>query len=53
MACAARIAAVVNAIDENIGARDWEAAHKAAVKLKYLEGIEQAAKTWPSAPFDH
>ncbi|VDB84485.1 unnamed protein product [Peniophora sp. CBMAI 1063] len=50
---AERISAVVNEIDEHIGARDWNAAHRAAVKLKYLEGIEQAAKSWPSAPFDH
>ena len=49
----ARVVAVVSEIEEHIGARNWEAAHKAAVKLKYLEGIEQAAKSWPSAPFDH
>ncbi|KZV77640.1 Co-chaperone Hsc20 [Peniophora sp. CONT] len=50
---AGRIDTVVNEIDEHIGAHNWEAAHKAAVKLKYLESIEHAAKSWPAASFDH
>ena len=33
--------------------KDWETLRKAAVKLKYLQGIESAAATWPASVHDH
>lgn len=33
--------------------KDWETAKKETIKLKYLQGIEAAAKAWPDSAHDH
>ncbi|KAJ3552272.1 hypothetical protein NM688_g4236 [Phlebia brevispora] len=33
--------------------KDWGAVKEATIRLKYLQGIDQAAQAWPNQPFDH
>ena len=35
-----------------VESKDWEKLRKAAVKLKYLQGIEFAAAAWPASVHD-
>ena len=39
-------------IEQLAGLKDWEALRVAAVKLKYLQGIESAAAAWPASVHD-
>ena len=39
-------------IEQLVGLKDWEALRVAAVKLKYLQGIESAAAAWPASVHD-
>ncbi|KDQ63554.1 hypothetical protein JAAARDRAFT_169505 [Jaapia argillacea MUCL 33604] len=48
-----KIDGVVEAIEECIGREDWEGAKKEAIRLRYLDGIQEAAKAWPNSVFDH
>jgi molecular chaperone HscB len=36
-----------------VAAKDWVAVRSAAVKLKYLQGIDHAAEAWPNQVSDH
>lgn len=36
-----------------VAAKDWMAAKDAAIKLKYFQGIDLAAKVWPNTAHDH
>lgn len=44
---------LVHQISNSVGAKDWSAVKSATIKLKYLRGIEDAAKAWPNSHFDH
>lgn len=44
---------VVHEIYDLVEAKDWPAVKNAAIKLKYMRGIEDAAKAWPNSHFDH
>lgn len=52
-AFSAKIREVLEEIDELVGRKDWRALRTAAVKLKYLEGIESAGAAWPERVHDH
>ncbi|KAI0322333.1 hypothetical protein OF83DRAFT_1094751 [Amylostereum chailletii] len=43
----------LNDIEQLVASQDWDGARGAAVRLRYLQGIEDAAKSWPATPFDH
>ncbi|TFK57088.1 Co-chaperone Hsc20 [Heliocybe sulcata] len=43
-----KIKATVAEIEQLVGDRDWERANQAAVRLKYLQGIHDAAQAWPN-----
>ena len=47
-----KIAETVEEIEKIVGEKDWEALRTAAVKLKYLQGIESAAAAWPAHVLD-
>ncbi|KAI0735160.1 hypothetical protein C8Q76DRAFT_711216 [Earliella scabrosa] len=47
-----KIAETVEEIEKIVGEKDWEALRTAAVKLKYLQGIESAAAAWPTHVLD-
>ena len=36
-----------------VQAKDWEAAKRETIKLKYLQGIDAAAEAWPNRVHDH
>ncbi|KZT30574.1 Co-chaperone Hsc20 [Neolentinus lepideus HHB14362 ss-1] len=40
-------------IEHLVGSRNWDEARKAAIRLKYLQGIHDAAQAWPNSLFDH
>jgi len=44
---AQRLEQTMQEITELIGQKDWPAAKVTAIKLKYLQGIENAAEAWP------
>lgn len=44
---------VISNISDLVAAKDWAAVKEAATRLKYLRGIEDAAKAWPGSVFDH
>lgn len=44
---------LVQDISGLVGAKDWPAVKIATTRLKYLRGIEDAAKAWPNSHFDH
>ena len=48
-----KIEETLEEIERLVGSKDWEALHVAAVKLKYLQGIESAAAAWPASIHDH
>ena len=37
-------------IEHAVHLGSWDEAHREAVRLKYLRGIEAAAQSWPNAP---
>ncbi|TFK89954.1 hypothetical protein K466DRAFT_644648 [Polyporus arcularius HHB13444] len=49
----AKIQEILREIEQLAGAKDWEALRTAAIKLKYLQGIESAAAAWPAVVHDH
>ncbi|RPD62931.1 Co-chaperone Hsc20 [Lentinus tigrinus ALCF2SS1-7] len=49
----AKIQETLQEIEQLVGAKDWEALRTAAIKLKYLQGIESAAAAWPAVVHDH
>ncbi|TFY55578.1 hypothetical protein EVJ58_g8156 [Rhodofomes roseus] len=44
---AEKVEETMQEITELVGRKDWPAAKVAAIKLKYLQGIENAAAAWP------
>ncbi|CCM07096.1 uncharacterized protein FIBRA_09423 [Fibroporia radiculosa] len=50
---AVKLEETVQEIEQLVGEKDWAAVKSAAVKLKYLQGIEQAAAAWPHRFNDH
>ena len=40
-------------LSDLVAAKDWHEVATVATRLKYLQGIEQAARAWPNTPFDH
>jgi molecular chaperone HscB len=48
-----RILDTLKEIEDLVGNEDIDKLHHAATRLKYLQGIEQAAQSWPNPPFDH
>lgn len=44
---------MVREIEEIVENKDWPALRTAAIKLKYLEGIESAAAAWPNVEHGH
>ncbi|KAI0756981.1 Co-chaperone Hsc20 [Daedaleopsis nitida] len=49
----ARIQETIQEIEESVGAKNWEKLRIAAVRLKYLQGIESAAAAWPDVVHDN
>ncbi|OJT15832.1 hypothetical protein TRAPUB_3430 [Trametes pubescens] len=49
----AKMQEVLQEIESVVAAKDWPALRTAAVKLKYLQGIESAAAAWPEVTHDH
>ncbi len=45
-----KIQATMKKIEDAVHLRSWDEAHREAVRLKYLRGIEAAAQSWPNAP---
>jgi hypothetical protein len=37
-------------IEHAVHLENWEDAHREAVRLKYLRGLEAAAHNWPNPP---
>ncbi|KZT02713.1 Co-chaperone Hsc20 [Laetiporus sulphureus 93-53] len=50
---AEQIKETIDEIRHLVEKKDWPAVKEAAVKLKYLQGIEQAAAAWPHPFTDH
>ncbi|KAM5536192.1 hypothetical protein V8D89_010091 [Ganoderma adspersum] len=48
-----KIEETLEEIEQLAGSKDWGALRVAAVKLKYLQGIESAAAAWPASVHDH
>ncbi|KAL4243516.1 HscB family protein [Abortiporus biennis] len=44
---------LVQVITGLVEAKDWPAVQKNAIALKYRQGIDTAAKSWPEKPHDH
>ncbi|THH34132.1 hypothetical protein EUX98_g90 [Antrodiella citrinella] len=40
-------------LSEFVAAKAWDRVSEAAIRLKYLQGIEQAARAWPNRAHDH
>ncbi|KAI0669889.1 Co-chaperone Hsc20 [Trametes maxima] len=49
----AKVKETLEEIERVVGAKDWPALRTAAIKLKYLQGIESAAAVWPAVEHDH
>ena len=49
----AKIEEILKEIEHLVAEKDWESLRTAAVKLKYLQGIESAAAAWPAVAHDH
>lgn len=45
-----RIQATLKKIEHAVHLGSWDEAHREAVRLKYLRGIEAAAQSWPDTP---
>ena len=50
---AEKIDALLPELSAAIAEKDWPTVKELAIKLKYLQGIDLAAHTWPARPFDH
>ena len=48
-----KIEETLEEIEQLAGLKDWGELRVAAVKLKYLQGIESAAAAWPAVAHDH
>ncbi|PIL31956.1 hypothetical protein GSI_06660 [Ganoderma sinense ZZ0214-1] len=48
-----KIEGTLREIERLVGSKDWESLRVAAVKLKYLQGIDSAAAAWPASVHDH
>ncbi|KAI0047835.1 Co-chaperone Hsc20 [Auriscalpium vulgare] len=48
-----KISETLAEIEALVESEDWDATRRAAVRLKYLQGIDDAVRSWPNAPFDH
>ena len=44
---------VIDNISTYVEGGNWEAVKKEAIKLKYMQGIDAAAKAWPNTPNNH
>lgn len=42
-----KLAGAIQEITDLVAQKDWPAVKAAAIKLKYLQGIEKAAEAWP------
>ncbi|TBU35251.1 hypothetical protein BD311DRAFT_709602 [Dichomitus squalens] len=49
----AKIEEVLKEIEDLVAEKNWDALRTAAVKLKYLQGIQSAAAAWPAVVHDH
>jgi hypothetical protein len=45
-----KISTTLKNIEHAVHAEKWDEAHREAVRLKYLRGIEAAAESWPNSP---
>jgi hypothetical protein len=45
-----KIQVILKKIEHDVHLESWDEAHREAVRLKYLRGIEAAAQSWPNAP---
>jgi molecular chaperone HscB len=45
-----KISATLENIEHAVHRESWDEAHREAVRLKFLRGIEAAAQSWPNAP---
>jgi molecular chaperone HscB len=45
-----KISTTMKNIEHAVHAEKWDEAHREAVRLKYLRGIEAAAESWPDRP---
>jgi hypothetical protein len=45
-----KISATLGIIEQAVHRESWDEAHREAVRLKFLRGIEAAAQSWPNAP---
>lgn len=45
-----KIQEILKKIEHAVHLGSWDEAHREAVRLKYLRGIEAAAQSWPNAP---
>ena len=48
-----KIEETLQEIEQLVGSKDWSGLRVAAIKLKYLQGIESAAAAWPASVHDH
>ncbi|KAH8100721.1 hypothetical protein BXZ70DRAFT_1008209 [Cristinia sonorae] len=48
-----RLKAVEAELSQLVAAKAWDSVATAATRLKYLQGIEQAARAWPHSVHDH
>ena len=45
-----KISMTMENIEHAVHRESWDEAHREAVRLKFLRGIEAAAQSWPNAP---
>jgi hypothetical protein len=45
-----KILTTLENIKRAVDLESWDEAHREAVRLKFLRGIEAAAQSWPNAP---
>jgi hypothetical protein len=45
-----KILVTLENIRQAVHLESWDEAHREAVRLKFLRGIEAAAQSWPNAP---
>jgi molecular chaperone HscB len=46
--CVERILETRNQLESLIGEKQWESAKAATIRLRYLSGIDEAARAWPN-----
>jgi len=47
---AGKISAILGNIEHAVHRESWDEAHREAVRLKFMRGIEAAAQSWPNTP---